>query len=161
MGMFMIIIDLGSPKWFNIDIYGVVVYFLIIIYIIIQNLYLKNNRLIQPSREIGETTLNSINSIKYNKLNNKSSSRGGSLNNLSIRNYSTNSCLNKSGGYDGYVSETISERLNTIIKDLGLNPVYTFENFCLESTRKNLLDKTKGLSGIYMISRLLHRFCGY
>lgn len=149
-----------SPKWFNINIYGVVVYFLIIIFIIIQNLFLKSNRLIQPSHE--GIALKNINSIKYNKLKIKSTLRGASsLNNLSIRKYSTNSpegpdgvpsgsCLNKSG-YDGYASETISERLNTIIKELGLNPVYTFENLNLETTRKKLLDKTKGLSGIYMI----------
>jgi group I intron endonuclease len=137
-----------SPKWFNINIYGVVVYFLIIIFIIIQNLFLKSNRLIHPSRE--GNVLNNINSIKYIKINNKSIFRGRScLNNLSIRKYSTNS-LNKSG-YDGYASETISERLNIIIKELGLDPVYTFENLNLESTRKKILDKTKGLSGIYMI----------
>ena len=84
------------------------------------------------------------------KLNNKYSFRGGrGLNNLSIRKYSTNSS-NKSA-YDGDASETISGRLNTIIKELGLNPVYTFENLSLETTRKKILDKTKGLSGIYMI----------
>lgn len=78
-----------SPKWFNINIYRVVVYLLIIIFIIIHNLFLKSNRLIQPSRECN--ALNNINSIKYNKLNNKYSFRGGrGLNNLSIRKYSTN-----------------------------------------------------------------------
>lgn len=139
-----------SPKWFNINIYGMVVYFLIIIFILIQNLFIKSNRLKQPSHD--GNVLKNIYSIKYNKINKKSTFRRGScLNNLSMRKYNTNSCLNKSSSNDGYASETISERLNIIIKELGLYPVYTFENLSLESTRKNLLDKTKGLSGIYMI----------
>lgn len=128
-----------SPKWFNINIYGAIVYFVIIIFIILQNIH--------PNREGGNAALNNINSIKYDKLNSKFSFIGRScLNNSNIRKFSTKSFLNKSG-CDGYASE----RLNTIIRELGINPVYTFENLSLESTRKKILDKTKGLSGIYMI----------
>lgn len=41
--------------------------------------------------------------------------------------------------------------MNTRIKELGLNPVYTFENLDSENIREHILDETKGLSGIYMI----------
>ena len=43
----------------------------------------------------------------------------------------------------------ISERLKTIIQELGLNPVYVYENLKLEDTRKQILNDTRGLSGIY------------
>lgn len=72
---------------------------------------------------------------------------GSRLNNQSIRNYST--YLKRD--YLALPSESCTERLTFIIKELGLNPVYTFENLSLESTRKKILDQTKGLSGIYMI----------
>lgn len=45
----------------------------------------------------------------------------------------------------------ISERLDSIIKELVLNPVYAFENLDSENTRQQILKCTKGLSGIYMI----------
>lgn len=45
----------------------------------------------------------------------------------------------------------ISDRLKTIIKELDLNPEYVFENLNLEETKQEILNKTKGLSGIYMI----------
>ena len=41
----------------------------------------------------------------------------------------------------------ISYRLNLIIKELGLNPVYIFENLDSENTRQQILKSTKGLSG--------------
>ena len=44
-----------------------------------------------------------------------------------------------------------SSRLNNIINELELNPVYVFENLSLETTRNNVLKSTSGLSGIYMI----------
>ena len=53
--------------------------------------------------------------------------------------------LNKS------VETSCSERLNTIIKELGLNPVYIFESLEKENIKKTILNETKGLSGIYMI----------
>ena len=45
----------------------------------------------------------------------------------------------------------LSLRLNEIIQELYLNPVYIFEYLNLENTRKKILNDTKGLSGIYMI----------
>ena len=45
----------------------------------------------------------------------------------------------------------ISERLNSIIKGLGLNTIYVFESLNSENTRRCILNDTRGLSGIYMI----------
>lgn len=77
---------------------------------------------------------------KYNKLNNKSIYI---LNNLNKRKYSTSSHNN--------IVISCSEILNTIIKELGLNPVFIFENVGKENIRKQILNDTKCLSGIYMI----------
>lgn len=44
-----------------------------------------------------------------------------------------------------------SERLKTIIQELGLHPVYIYENLELENTKTEISKDTKGLSGIYMI----------
>jgi group I intron endonuclease len=48
-------------------------------------------------------------------------------------------------------SKNISETLNISIKELGINPVYVYENLNLEDTRKQISKDTNGLSGIYMI----------
>ncbi len=79
---------------------------------------------------------------KYNKLNHKSICLINSLNN---RGY-CRLCL-------PHLKKEIylTERLNTILKDLGLNPVYIFENLETENIKKQILNETKGLSGIYMI----------
>ena len=45
----------------------------------------------------------------------------------------------------------ISERLKTILQELGLKPVYVYEKLNLEETRKQILSDTRGLSGIYII----------
>jgi group I intron endonuclease len=45
----------------------------------------------------------------------------------------------------------ISDRLKEIITELGINPIYIFENLDLENTRRYILNKTRGLSGIYII----------
>jgi len=47
--------------------------------------------------------------------------------------------------------EGISERLETIFNELGLNFVYVYENLNLEDTRKKILNDTRGLSGVYII----------
>jgi hypothetical protein len=87
---------------------------------------------------------NIMKNTKYNKLNNKSTYF---LNSLNIRRYSTISSSNNSIEF----SCSPSERLGSIIKELGLNPVYIFENLVSENIRKQILNETKGLSGIYMI----------
>jgi len=81
---------------------------------------------------------NKENIIKHNKINN-------------------HRLFNKSIVKRGYCTSRqkdnieISERLKTIIQELGLNPVYVYENLNLEDTRKQILNDTRGLSGIYMI----------
>jgi group I intron endonuclease len=62
---------------------------------------------------------------------------------LSLMEYST--CRSKS---DNRISSNILEE---IINELGLIPVYLFENLNLETTKQQILNDTKGLSGIYMI----------
>jgi len=62
-----------------------------------------------------------------------------------LKNISSCSAINKTG------ANLIGERLKTIIKELNLNPEYVFENLNLEKTKKDILNITKGLSGIYMI----------
>lgn len=118
-----------SPKWFNISISFAII--LILVYYTIQNLVIKNKVLIYP---IG----NNMKNTKYNKLNK-------STYYLNKRRYSTIPSSNNS------IEFSYSERLNSIIKELGLNPVYIFENLDSENIRKQILNETKGLSGIYMI----------
>ena len=45
----------------------------------------------------------------------------------------------------------MSERLQTIINELGINPVYIYEDLNLEDTRKQILNNTRYLIGVYMI----------
>ena len=80
--------------------------------------------------------------IKYNKLRNKSIYL---INSPNKRGYCTISYLNKN------VKISCSERLDTIIKELELNPVYIFENLDKEKIKTQILNETKCLSGIYMI----------
>ena len=118
----------NSPKWINGSIFYV--NFLKIVYYII-------NLLITPKK-----ARNNIKNTKYNKFNNKVIY---SLNKFNIRNYSTNASSSKGKKL------SCSENLITTIKELKLNPVYIFENLNLENIRKEIQNKTKGLSGIYMI----------
>jgi group I intron endonuclease len=117
-----------SPKWFNRSIFYAI--FLIIVYNTIKILIQKNK------------AGNNMKNTKYNKFNNK---KKYPLNKFYIRSYSTISSSNKGNEF------SCSERLIIIIKELKLNPIYIFENLDSENIRKQILDKTKGLSGIYMI----------
>jgi group I intron endonuclease len=45
----------------------------------------------------------------------------------------------------------MSDILIEFVKENQLNPIYVYENLKLETTRKNILKNTKGLSGIYLI----------
>jgi group I intron endonuclease len=118
----------NSPKWINGNIFYAI--FLIIGHYNIQILIRKIK------------ARNSIKNTKYNKLNNKLTY---SLNSFNIRSYSTNASSNK--GNELFCSK----RLISIITELRLSPVYIFENLELENIRKQILNETKGLSGIYMI----------
>ncbi len=53
--------------------------------------------------------------------------------------------------YGSFNSPEVSLNLKTILKELGLNPVFIYENLNLDNTRKKLLNDVRGLSGIYMI----------
>ena len=57
-----------------------------------------------------------------------------------IREYST-----------GSPSDNKSERLDSIIKELGIDPIFIYENIDSDNIRKQVLKDTKGLSCIYMI----------
>jgi group I intron endonuclease len=50
-----------------------------------------------------------------------------------------------------YSTFTNSNKLQEIIEELGIKPVFTYENLELEITKKQILKETEGLSGIYMI----------
>jgi len=84
----------------------------------------------------------SVNFNKKNVMNFKVNSKRLFNKSIVKRGYSTSSCSN---------SIIMSERLETIINELGLNLVYCYENLNLEETRKQILNDTRGLSGVYMI----------
>ena len=117
-----------SPKWINGNIFYAI--FLIIVHYNIKFFIRKIK------------ARNSKKNTKYNKLNTKLTY---SLNSFNIRSYSTNTSSNKGNEL------SCSERLISIITELGLNPVYIFENLDSENIRKQIQNETKGLSGIYMI----------
>lgn len=119
-----------SPKWFNRSIFYAI--FLIIVYYTIHNLIKKSR------------AGYSMKNTKYNKFNNKEKPFLNNFN-FNIRSYSTTPFSNRGNEL------SCSEGLTTIIEELGLNPVYNFENLDSENIRKQILDETKGLSGIYMI----------
>jgi group I intron endonuclease len=74
-------------------------------------------------------------------LNNKKKVSGYLTINMT-RNYSTKSRSPASN---------LSNNLQDVIKELQLNPIYVFEDLTLETTKKDVLNSTSGLSGIYMI----------
>jgi len=78
-----------------------------------------------------------ITNYKVNKVKNKLFYKS-----IVKRGYSTRSFSNNA---------KITERLQTILDELGLKPVYVYENLNLEDTRKQILNNTTGLSGVYMI----------
>ena len=61
-----------------------------------------------------------------------------------IREYST-----------GSPSDNKSERLDSIIKELGIDPIFIYENLDSDGIRKQVLNDARGLSGIYMIGRII------
>jgi group I intron endonuclease len=134
-----------SPKWFNIDIYSAVI--LLYYNSLVRRRASANKVLIAPAGNI-------IKNIKYNKLNKSINF----LNNISDaahhrcgvkRKYST--IPSSDNSIENSYPHSSSERLNSILNELGLDPVYMFENLVSEDTRKQILNETRGLSGIYMI----------
>jgi group I intron endonuclease len=112
------------------NIYYLYIIFVIFIYIfyIVKLNNIKNKNLKKYTTK--QLKYNKINKGLYNKINTK-------------KYYSTNNFVNN--------NINLSNRLREIIKELGLNPVYIFENLNLENTKKQVLNNTKDLSGIYMI----------
>ncbi len=121
-----------SPKWFYRSIFYVI--YLNYICYIIQN---SINEL-----KAGYIMINK----KYNKLNSKTKNI---LQNPNIRSYSTSSSSNRSDEF------SCSAKLITIIRELGLSPIFIFEDLDLKNTKTQILNETKGLSGIYMIVNLI------
>lgn len=50
-----------------------------------------------------------------------------------------------------FPASNFSNNLQDVIKELELNPIYVFEDLTLETTKKDILKSTSGLSGIYMV----------
>lgn len=118
-----------SPKWPYLtifSIYGGLSYILANI----QELYLEYNIVQNRKNKI------SINSISM--LNNKS------LNIFNKREYSTVSSTNNN-----------SERLNIIINELRIKPVFVYEDIKSDNARKQILKDTRDLSGIKWFGKLL------
>ena len=139
-----------SPKWFNMSIFifsllGLVYY----------TILKKSNILIyfafSPGPHIGDHRryVNTMKNINYNKYFGLTSCNKVKYILNSHRGYSTISSF-ASQEYKNIESSS-SERLLTIIKELGLNPVYIFENLESENIKTQIRNDTKGLSGIYMI----------
>ena len=112
---------------------------------------------------INKNKVNKNKTIKYNKVNKNSFNGGVAFKsyNLTPKKPSVGFSVGGWGvigrrEYSICNTETnsniaLSLRLNEIIQELDLNPVYIFESLNLENTRKKILNDTKGLSGIYMI----------
>jgi len=120
-----------SPKWFNIN----------------KNKYVENkNKIIKYNKENKNSLNGGVAFKSYNSPPKKKKPSvgivGGGV--IGRREYST--CNTETNS-----NIALSLRLNEIIQELDLNPVYIFENLNLEKTRQKILNETKGLSGIYMI----------
>jgi len=81
------------------------------------------------------------NSPKWSKIYIKKNIYNNNVlfNNIQRRYYTVNN-------YNKY-----SNKLLNFIKEKKLNPIFFYENLHLEETRKNILNNTRGLSGIYLI----------
>ena len=139
-----------SPKWFNISIFN-----LSLLGLVYYTILKKSNILIYFAFSLGphigeyRRGVNTIKNINNNKYLGLTSCNKNKHNFFNKRGYSTISSL-ASQEYKNIESSS-SERLLTIIKELGLNPVYTFENLESENIKTQIRNDTKGLSGIYMI----------
>uniref|UniRef100_UPI0030E4254F GIY-YIG endonuclease n=1 Tax=Daedaleopsis nitida TaxID=1140402 RepID=UPI0030E4254F len=141
-----------SPKWFNISIFVIILCVLVselVYYTLIQKINVLINRRLSLPPRLGDRDVNNMKNIKYNKLPLLTACNKVIYILNSHRGYSTFPSL-ASQEYTKFETSS-SERLNTIIKELGLNPLYIFENLESENIRTQIINLTKGLSGIYMI----------
>lgn len=102
---------------------------------------------------IGTGFLGYLNSPKWSNIKVYKNYNLRSKNTIYSPIYNLNRKINNKRYYSTKLdlSTNLSENLKNLIEELQLNPVYVFENLYLEITRKNILKKTSGLSGIYMI----------
>lgn len=88
----------------------------------------------------------------FNISNKRNISNKGNITNYKVKKILFTSIVRR--GYctsSSSSSPKISERLQTIINELGINPIFIYEDINLEDTRKQILNNTKNLSGVYMI----------
>lgn len=148
--IFVLMMAIGFLGYIDSPKWLYIAIFSLILYLIyIIELYRKNKILINSTILLNK---------KY-KLYNKS------FNYLNKREYSTTSSADRR-----------SARVDSIIKELGIDPVFIYENLDSDNIRKQILNDTRGLSGIYMIlnkvtkdyyigsastNRLYARFCNH
>ena len=155
-----------SPKWFNINVsYFYILLIIITIFIIVKIEIVDRSK---KGNIIKKLKYNKINKVLYNKNSIRKSvafssysavesiktGRNRQNRKLSLipHAFQTKECgVRYSTSCSANKSIDISDRLKEIIKELDLIPVYAFENLNLEDTKKQILNETRGLSGIYMI----------
>ena len=129
-----------SPKWFNINVFYFYVLLIIITLLNIFIFIIVNFKIVTLEKSLSKKE-NILKNFKYNQIN-----KGLYLKkSIGNRAYSTSCGVNN--------NSNISDKLKEIIQELNLcnPPIYVFENLDLEITKKEILNNTKGLSGIYMI----------
>jgi group I intron endonuclease len=116
-----------SPRWFNVNLVFLSVIFIVCFFFISPKEFdnFKRSKFF-IERKDKEKNIFSQNFLKIKE--NK-------------RNFSTIISLQNS----------CSERLRMILEEIGLSPIYIFEDLDIEENKKWILNKTQGLSGIYMI----------
>lgn len=134
----------NSPKCFSIRVFYLNTIFCLFYNSYTQKVSLQKFKLSQNFSDIYFQNISEISNIKlknyYSFLPGIRGIENLLSNDYNKRNYSTISIKNP-----------CSERLNIIIEELKINPVYIFENLNSEDDKKLILNKIKGLSGIYMI----------
>jgi len=119
---------LHSPIRFNTNTYFILITLLLLFVALLTQINHTKN-------EVRSHKMSIKRKLIYNMRNNRFT-----LN--AKRTYSTKSLENKT---------FLLDRLNNIISQLNLNPVYVYDRLNLETTKTKILKDTKGLSGIYMI----------
>ena len=83
--------------------------------------------------------------IQSNNISSLTMSRNNKTTNFFIIQKRQSSTLTNINYHDN------SERLNSFLKEISLNPVFCYENINMDETRKKILSETRNLSGIYLI----------
>jgi group I intron endonuclease len=138
-----------SPKWFiynNFNLYSFRILLLLCLVLFLLEVLIILKYEFEKEYVVERIKYNKLNIKFYNRINFLSGVKSSVYPNCykkGLREYST--C--------NYKSHNIinSNKLEEIINELGLIPVYVFEYLNLETTKQQILKDTKGLSGIYMI----------